>query len=114
MEVSLLKISSLYSEPDSKGNQKLIKDGILSTIIFDTEEIKTIEEVTDTKGKIRKDSCIVYLRGRDSPILLAHPIDDLYYLKNTRVEILGYKQELDKRIKEKLKLKKRKNGKSKI
>lgn len=99
MEVSLIKISSLYSDPDKNGNQKLIKDGILSTIIFDTDEIKTIEQVTDKKGKVKKDACIVYLRGRENPVLLAHPQNELWMLKNIRVEIQGYKAELDKRIK---------------
>jgi hypothetical protein len=109
MEVSLQKISSLYSEDDPP---KLIKSGILSTIVFDTESIKSIEQVTNNKGKINPNVCIVYLHQRDTPILLNHSLEEICYLKLSRTEIKGFAKQLDK-TNEKRKPRKR-NSRSKI
>ncbi len=99
MFVQLQKISSLYN--DKKGKPKLIKDSILSYISFDTLDIRSIEQITDKKGNVLQDKCVIYLQGRDTPIILNHSQDDIHYLKDYRDEIQGFKFYKDKKINEK-------------
>ncbi len=61
MNVMMKIKSDLYAEPDNKGRQKIIKKGIITRANIPLEQVGTIMEIFNTKGKLIKNECKIYL-----------------------------------------------------
>jgi len=49
--------SDIYSQPDKEGNSKVIRKGMITKIELDTNSIRMVEEVVNSKGQISRTSC---------------------------------------------------------
>ena len=82
--------SDLYSQPDAKGKQKLIKKGIITRLLVNTHDIKYVEEAFDTKGRIIPGVCDVIIDQNYKR--LNHSFDEICDLVLPPLSKTGFKQ----------------------
>lgn len=91
MKIEVKIKSSLYTDPDEKGKQKLIKRNIITKRIINVDDKTAVEEVIDNKGKILKNCCRIFTR--EEPIVVNHNYE---YIKNLilkeKIVIKGYRK----------------------
>lgn len=66
----------IYSAPDDKGVQKLIKKNLIKLKSITIEEIKSVEEMVDNKGKVIKSQCIIEYNN-DKVCVVKHPYTEV-------------------------------------
>lgn len=54
-------LSDVYSIPDNQGNQRIIKRNVLTRMYINTENIKYVEEMINSKGAVVKNNCLIKL-----------------------------------------------------
>ena len=80
-----LRISTnLYSEPDNKGKQKLIRKNIPTKISIYLEDIQAHEEVFDNSGKILPKVCRIHHKTLGA-LVVKHPYTQITQLKNKTI-----------------------------
>ncbi len=67
--------NTLYSDPDKNGNQRIIKQGVISRIMLDIDRIAYPEELLTKDGKLIKGRCAV--KYMDEPITLNHSFKEV-------------------------------------
>lgn len=72
--------SSLYTDPDKNGHQKLIKANIETRISIYTSDIQGHEEVFSNTGVISKSLCKIYHRNL-GPLIIRASYDQITSLK---------------------------------
>jgi len=91
MTKELQILNDIYSLPDKKGKQKLIKRNVISRMLINTEDIRFVEEVINKKGNIIKGICSIKV---DSELIrVKHDFNDIKKLvghTNTMSQI-GFK-----------------------
>lgn len=92
--VEFQTVSSLYSEPDNKGKQKLIKSSIVTKISMYVDDIQAHEEAVGRKGNILKNNCKIYHRNLGTLIVKAsyNEISDLKTNSN-KPQPAGFKKQ---------------------
>ncbi len=71
-------IVDIYSDPDKDGKQILIKKNVVKRKSINLNDIKSIEEISNDKGKVMKSMCIVEYEGKS--IVVKHKYTDLHNL----------------------------------
>ena len=91
--INLKIISNLYSDPDEKGNDRLIKKGIRTTINVDVDNIEYPTQIFNEKGKVLKNQCKIHLKDI-GPITVNHSFEYLKKLKDVRehIKIKGFRR----------------------
>jgi hypothetical protein len=82
--IEVLSISSIYSEPNPQGKQRLIKAGILTKLSVYVDDIQAHEETFDDRGKVRKNMCKIYHR-QIGPIVIKESYDNISKLKQSKI-----------------------------
>lgn len=75
MVTELKVISDIYSPPDKKGNQKLVKSGVITRLLVNTVDVRYVEEIVDSKGKVIKDSCSI--KVDQEQMRIKHTFDEI-------------------------------------
>lgn len=91
MEVTLKIKDNLYTDPDESGRSKLIKKGCVTNLIVDTNDIITIGELINEKGKILKSYSRLHIKEA-GPIVVNHSVDYIKKLKTPTLNKIGFKQ----------------------
>lgn len=88
MRITLNLITNLYSTPDGKGRQKIIKRNIKFKKTFDTSTIQ-VQSLIDNKGNVSRTRSIV-LEG-DMSYTALHSFEELETIV-TPTRVVGFKK----------------------
>lgn len=72
--------TDLYSEPDKKGKQKILKRNIPTRIFVHREDIKSVGEVYNKKGKVLTKECKIHILDI-GPLIVSHSYEYIKQLK---------------------------------
>ncbi len=75
------RVTDLYSDPDSKGHQRLIKKNVLLKVQLELDDISRIEQVIGSKNIPHKTKCLIYWGTQNTPILVQCSYTELVKLK---------------------------------
>lgn len=90
MKIELKFKAPLYSNPDRKGNQRLIKRSVVYTVGTDTDLIKTVCEVYKQNGEIDKKRCRIFHENLEN-LIVEYPYEEMWRLKNNdRFTVKGF------------------------
>lgn len=82
--IEVTSVSSIYSEPNKEGKQKLIKSGILTKLSMYLDDIQAHEEAFNTKGNLQKNMCKIYHR-HIGPIVIKESYNNISKLKQSKI-----------------------------
>ena len=86
-------LNDIYSAPDSKGNQKLIKADVVTRMLINTEDIRYVEEVITVKAKSAKiipGVCTIKVDNENFKI--QHSFEEIKELVNHKeATVVGFK-----------------------
>lgn len=82
--IEVISVSSIYTEPNAQGKQKLIKSGILTKLSVYLDDIQAHEETFNNSGKLQKNMCKIYHR-QIGPIVIKETYDNISKLKQSRI-----------------------------
>ena len=78
--IELTISSSLYSKPDKKGNEKLLKSNLISKISMYVDDITAHEEVIDDNGNLVKNICSIH-HQTIGPLIVRHTYSTISRIK---------------------------------
>lgn len=82
-------VSDIYTIPNEKGKQRLIKKGVITRLLINTHDIRFVEEVFDNKGKLLPGVCDINIG--DNSRRLQHSFDEIKQLVIPHKATTGYK-----------------------
>lgn len=92
--IELTMSSSLYSEPDKQGKQKLIKKNIITKISIYIDDIQGHEEIFNSKGEVMNTTCRIYHKNL-GPLIIKRSYKQISEIKHrshepVKVEGIGF------------------------
>lgn len=83
-------LTDIYKEKvvDDQVHEVLVKKDVITRKYIEIDQIATINEAVNTKGRIYKSKCVITLTD-GTPIVLKHNFDEVVALKQPR-KVNGY------------------------
>lgn len=98
--ISFTKSIDLYTEPDSKGKEKLLKKGIRVKQSININDIISWDQIFNSKGTVLKNKCRIYVKDL-GPVIVNTSTEEIQKLKDENHKLnkrpsIGFLRKKDK------------------